>query len=147
MKVSRALLRNIFKGCQTCKTTRSKVFQAMAYLGKSSRNVQHIHTPLIRDISISLKDVWWILSAKGCKILKLPIDPFACYTYSLDLQRDEKTTGNGPPLVLKWFEKSGSLYFRLLRKIAENSVEILEGIGSQFSQSLSSNCQPSWLNK
>jgi len=118
MKMSKALLRNIFKGCQTCKTTRSKVFQAMAYLGKSSRNMQRIRTPLIRDISISLKDVYWILSAKGCKILKLPVDPFAYYTYRLDLQREKKTTGNGPPLVLKWFEKSGSLYFRLLHKIA-----------------------------
>lgn len=29
------------------------------------------------------------------------------------------------------------LYFRLLQKIASTSVEILEGIGSQFSQPLS----------
>lgn len=57
-----------------------------------------------------------------------------------------KTAVNRPPLILKWLGKSDSLYFRLLQKIASNSVEILEGIGSQFSQRLSNKyCQPSWL--
>ena len=49
----------------------------------------------------------------------------------------EKTTDDGPPFVVKWFEKSGALYFRLLPKIASNAVAILEGIGSPFSQPLS----------
>lgn len=59
-------------------------------------------------------------------------------TQGRGLWRDKKTTDNGPPRVLKWFEKSGPFYFRVLQKRASNSVEILEGFGSQFSQPLSS---------
>ena len=59
----------------------------------------------------------------------------------------EKPTDDGPPFVVKWFEKSGGLYFRLLPKIASNAVAILDGIGSPFSQPLSHCYQPSQLNR